>query len=438
MGTPASLTTLAQKIEELFVTQESRLGFHHDETDNHYRVQEKLLSAQMLDISVPDEKHVEYARAIAACAEGYKRDFVNPLKKLTDEIGRELLNFEQVLRTSGEVNDGNLENLARWYALSKALYETRQMAIGSVEKRTEFDAYLPKIVIQNNGCTQIQLSVDQSREFSEGVAEYAALMQLSHENNEKIQKERDPLRRLLFPVEQPRTPPPPAKPISVHPLEGKAWFRLVKVLYVVGWIAGLGGAALVAFATTDFVVFIIGAGIVAVLLVALKKVFYYVTLGRATATEQPGKGFVDLEDLLHDQAEVRANNPALYHEIVEPFFQSWKERYGRRVPTQEVGILLKRVNQEMEQIREKKQKLIDKAAKEGATIDLATLRNNLEKTKAEYTGEDRDGYIRNIDNFLTSLEVKYGSAIPLNEADKLLDKLETDIEARGRTQGPTS
>jgi hypothetical protein len=204
---------------------------------------------------------------------------------------------------------------------------------------------------------------------------------------------------------------------------------LAKVIYIALWVVGLGASAIFAYGMDQFLVFAVGGAIVAVLLVVLKKVFYYVTLGRTTATEQPGKGFLDLEDFRKDFAGVQANNPELYQEVIAPFFQSWKERYGRRVPLQEVEVLQKRIDYEMNRLKEKKQELIDKAASKGATIELSTLRKNMEQSKADYNGADRQEYVRQIDLFLTSLEVKYGTSIPVDEANKLLDKLDADIRA---------
>jgi spore germination protein YaaH len=102
-------------------------------------------------------------------------------------------------------------------------------------------------------------------------------------------------------------------------------------------------------------------------------------------------------------------------------------QYGRRIPTEAIELLHQRVTQEMSSIKEKKQKIIDKAAREGATIGIAGLRQNLERVKAEYKGPDREQYNRQLDNFVMSLEAKYGSAIPIDEAAKLHDKLGEEI-----------
>jgi hypothetical protein len=423
------ISALAQKIDELFVKQASRFAFHHDDTQNDYRIQEHRLSSLMLDKSVSDEKHLEYAQAIISQYDSYNSNFVKPLKDLTEEIQRELSGLEQLLRTSAE--HGDLSNEERWLALSKELHEARLLAMTSVETQAEFETYLPNFIIQNSGRSDIFLSPEQTNQFAEGIAGYSALMKASYEANQRIQQEREPLTKLLFPVEQVAEPQTPAtkRPVTIHPLEGKGWFRLAKVIYIVLWIVGLGASAIFAYGMDQFLVFAVGGAIVAILLVVLKKVFYYVTLGRTTATEQPGKGFLDLEDFRKDFAGVQANNPELYQEVIAPFFQSWKERYGRRVPLQEVEVMQKRIDHEMNEIKAKKQKLIDKAASQGATLDLAALRRNIEQSKAKYQGADREEYVRGLDRFLTSLEVKYGTSIPVDEANRLLDKLDDDIRA---------
>jgi len=438
MAQKERISALAQNIDELFVKQASRFAFHSDDTQNDYRMQESRLSSLMLDKSVSDEKHLEYAQAIISRSDSYKRDFVKPLQDLTEEIQRELLNFEQTLHASSD-QTGDLSNIERWLSLSKELHQARVMAMESIQSQIEFDTFVPKLIIQNNGRSDASLSPEQSKQFTEGLAGYANLMKTSHETNQRIQQEREPLTKLLFPPdERERTaglqiPAAPARaPIKIHPLEGKGWFRLLKVLYAASWIVGLGILGIFAYGAGEVAVFVVGGVVLALALIVLKKVSYYVILGRATATEQPGKGFLDLEDLRNDLAGVQANSPDVFQEVVAPFFQSWKERYGRRVPLQEVEVMQKRIDYEMNRVKEKKQELIDKAASKGATIDLSTLRKSMEQSKADYNGADRQEYIRQIDLFLTSLEVKYGTSIPVDEANKLLDKLDADIRAQGR------
>lgn len=124
--------------------------------------------------------------------------------------------------------------------------------------------------------------------------DYAALMKTSYEANQRIQQERESLTKLLFPPdEQERTAGTqiPAAPSKIHPLEGKGWFRLLKVPYIASWVVGFGILAIFACGTNEFAVFVVGGAVLAAALIVLKKVFYYVILGRTTATEQPANSF---------------------------------------------------------------------------------------------------------------------------------------------------
>jgi hypothetical protein len=237
------------------------------------------------------------------------------------------------------------------------------------------------------------------------------------------------------------TPQANGKPF--HPLEGRVWFRLVKVIYLGLWLIGMGIALFIGFVQSDVWLPVGVAGAVAVGLILAKKVFYYVVLGRTTATEKPGRGFMDLEELQNDLGAVRASSPDVYQQVVAPFFDSWKQQYGRRIPLHAVELLKERIDEEMSDIKRKKQRILDKATEKGATIDIAQLRARMEETKAQYRGVDRAAFNREIDQFLMSLEAKYGLAIPIAEASKLLDQLDEDIrkdkkEARSGEQNVSS
>jgi len=53
---------------------------------------------------------------------------------------------------------------------------------------------------------------------------------------------------------------------------------------------------------------------------------------------------------------------------------------------------------------------------------------------AKYEGPDRQEYIQSLECFLTSLETKYGAEIPVDEASKILDKLDDDVRAGRSTE----
>jgi hypothetical protein len=190
-------------------------------------------------------------------------------------------------------------------------------------------------------------------------------------------------------------------------------------------------SALIAYGSGQFVWFLIGASVVAAILFTVKKALYYVVLGRTSAIEKPGGGFADLEDLRNDFAGVQANSPKLYQEIIAPYLDSWKAKYGRRVPLHAVKVLEQRIANEMAVVKEKKQEIIAKAASEGKTIEISSLRKQLEESIADHQGRDYEQYVASIEHFLLSLQAKYGASIPVDEASKLADKLESDIRANG-------
>jgi hypothetical protein len=106
------LATLLRDIDEQFTQQLDRLAYHQDETNNDYRAQEARLSALMLDKTISDEKHLEYARKIIALNDTYKQGFIRSLQNLNDAIERDLLAFEQALKqTPGLRTIGDME---RW------------------------------------------------------------------------------------------------------------------------------------------------------------------------------------------------------------------------------------------------------------------------------------------------------------------------------------
>jgi hypothetical protein len=323
---PSTLVEVGKRIEDLFTQQFARIIFHQS-AENECRVREKRLSTLMLDKSISDEKHLEYAHEILRLIEGYKLSLIQSLLEVNDEIDRDLLTFQRELGTLP--NQSGAPPMGRWLSLSIELNEVRRVATNGIVTLVDFDAFVPALIIKNQGRCDISLSAEESKAFGVGLEEAADSMKAAYDSDQKIQQEREPLAKLLFPVQsepatndqsQATVANPTAK--SFHPLEGKVWFRLAKVLYIVAWIVGIGISALLAFGANEFYIFAVGAGIVAVVLIAAQKTFYYVILGRTTATERPGKGFVDLEDFRNDLAGVQANNPEVYEEVVAPLLAS--------------------------------------------------------------------------------------------------------------------
>src|SRR5215469_9749502 len=242
-----SLGELADKIEALLVQQSDRLAFHHNDTENDYRVQERRLADLMLDQSASDEKHLEYAREIIKRADAYKKDHLGPLQLLNKEINQHFLKFERVLRSVP-----SQPAVERWLSLSKELHQICVDATRGIDVQTKFNKYIPTVIINSNGRVDLNLSPDQSKEFHGGMIANYVLLKACAEKHRRIQEEREPLTRQLVAaqaeVKTPETATPPAPPaVVVHTLEGKRRFRLFKVLYVGSWILGLEISGIVAY-----------------------------------------------------------------------------------------------------------------------------------------------------------------------------------------------
>jgi hypothetical protein len=165
-----------------------------------------------------------------------------------------------------------------------------------------------------------------------------------------------------------------------------------------------------------------------VLLVVAKKGFYYITLGRTTAMEPAGSGFVDIGGMENTFATLRSNDPEQYKTLVEPYLTAWKKQYGRRIPRKAFNEFQQRVDKELSDLGQKRQKLFDDAQKAGTTLAISSLRERIEATKAEYARPNRAGFVRPIDQWIFKLEATYGTSIPIDEAAKILD----DFESRNR------
>ena len=75
------------------------------------------------------------------------------------------------------------------------------------------------------------------------------------------------------------------------------------------------------------------------------------------------------------------------------------------------------VDKEMDRIRKKKQRLVDRAAKEGKTIPLAQIVEPLEKSKEVYKGDTQ--YVAAVDRTINELRRRYKTEVPVDEAYQL-------------------
>ena len=215
----------------------------------------------------------------------------------------------------------------------------------------------------------------------------------------------------------------PVPPKPVHPLEGKTWFRFAKVIFILLIIVGLGASFLIGMASDNGMYGVIAAIAAVGLLVALRMVFYYIMLGRTTATELQKDSVILTWMSSKETLSLRDDEPELYRTMVVPLFQEWRTQYGRRVPSHLMASLLKRTDQELSKLRQQKEQMVAKAAREGKTIEISHSRASMEKAKADYTGADRVSYCSGIDNSVFKLEAKYGTTIPFEDSTTNLKRI---------------
>lgn len=164
-----SFSSLAQKIDELFVRQYDTIGFHLNDEANEYRRQEAHFSRLMLDESVSEEQHKQCAERVIALAHVYQQGFLRSLQCLNEDVSRAILDFEELLRrTSEQTHPSNLPaGLRQWFSLSQELQAARLMATKGIVDQVEFDQRIPKMIIDQEGRADITLSADQSQKFHE-------------------------------------------------------------------------------------------------------------------------------------------------------------------------------------------------------------------------------------------------------------------------------
>jgi hypothetical protein len=428
------LTKVAVQIQALLAQQLTRISFHFNDVENDYRTTEHRLSTAMLDANLNDQQHLACARRIIELSEEYKRRFLAPLQALRPELQHSIDEFDRAFHASqSQMRTEDRTGTSSWLNLTRELAGLRSALIDAIGSNIDFDTRSPKKIVEHGGKIDITLTAEESRRFREDLAACSEVIKNSHEREQEIDAQREALTARLF-SDDSAAPRATSKqqviaPPVIHPLEGRPWFRFLKVLYWASWIAGLGVVAFVASVESNIAILFIGGCVVAAILLLVKQIFYYVALGRTSALEKPGRGFVDLEELQTELSRVRIENPDIYERIAAPAFADWQKRYGRRIPVHELRLLMERVDQELEEIRDKRREITDKAARGGATIDVRSLRDRMEKTKLTYKGADAAAYSQALDRFIVSLEVKYGQSIPIDEAERLLGELENDIQA---------
>jgi glycosyltransferase involved in cell wall biosynthesis len=115
------------------------------------------------------------------------------------------------------------------------------MATNSILNQVDTDKVIPQFIINNDGSIDGSLSEKESEKFKNDLMTYTTLMIHASAKEEEIAKKRKPLTQKLFGdiekqfeqelISTNRKDSPTIEGIP-NPLEGKSWFRFVKVLYI--------------------------------------------------------------------------------------------------------------------------------------------------------------------------------------------------------------
>lgn len=106
----------------------------------------------------------------------------------------------------------------------------------------------------------------------------------------------------------------------------------------------------------------------------------------------------------------------------------WKQ--SRRPPefSPEQNLLIRDLlNKEVERVAQERQTLIDKAAAEGKTVSTEAVLKPLEQLRFQYQAANRPEDVAVVDRMIGDFRAKYGTAIPVDEADKLLREIEARL-----------
>jgi hypothetical protein len=282
------LLPLGRQIEELFIRQRGYLCAHFN--DGVYKKAEERMSVDMLAEHTPTQKRIELANGIIALVERYKGIILSPLFDDQNKIYEALLRFRSIFEqipfsiANKDLAIAKIEKLyGDWLSLSEELQKERLKTITGLRNLIELDVMVPENIIKNNGDKTVDIPL---REYSEKIAAAKVLSIEGPSKEEEIEKKRRPLSIEAFGdpdsyikfKENEVVEETDNKSAKVNPLQGKAWFRLLKVIYILACV--FGGAISIGALVSGFKGAIAISGIIVLILFLTRKVFYYIVLGR--------------------------------------------------------------------------------------------------------------------------------------------------------------
>jgi hypothetical protein len=80
----------------------------------------------------------------------------------------------------------------------------------------------------------------------------------------------------------------------------------------------------------------------------------------------------------------------------------------------------------LDKAKAKRDALAAEVTRRGVRVEIAEIRRNLERQGDNCKGAEQEAYMSAVDAWISSLEAKFGTSIPFDEACKLADELEAE------------
>jgi hypothetical protein len=337
------LNRLGQETEKLFSKQLSYIyAFTDNSEENKYKIYKEQAESIILDKKSTKENRIKFADLLLKYIEVFENEIVENLYTINDSIQKKLAVFTQTLNTIStleEKEDRNkdIEIYKKWLPLSKETYLNRVMATNAIVMLYELDKFVPNGGIKDNfdsdeinallheqtnvhlvniitATNLLNIASEKENELSEkrkpiarilwgdydkedeqinvylkNVINSTNLQNTASEKEIKLSERREPLTRALWGnvgEEDERVLVTRAEKLNVKkekktdPLEEQIWFRFIKVFTVGIGLLGLVLISLISYSINNYSAFIFGTFILVGLLIALRKVFFYVVYGK--------------------------------------------------------------------------------------------------------------------------------------------------------------
>lgn len=292
------LLALGIEIERNFILQEAYLINHFKTDENNYCfLTIRKLNDELLNKDKSPKERVLKAQQILKIIEIYESKIVINLTRKQEIIIALLNTFENYLERKPNfdlINDA-IENISefqsreslfrKWCTLSKRILKNREKALEAVQEDLEIYQIIPKQIIENQGNFEEDFPPSLPKDKVERMIKLA---KESYEAQKEIEEERTEISLELFGspsdymnIEEIGKKEENKKISQTNNLEEKKWFRFLKVVYIIGWILGLGIVVTLSWAADDSNIFFIGCLIVWGIMASVKKAFFYIVLGNS-------------------------------------------------------------------------------------------------------------------------------------------------------------